>query len=185
MTDTTLTPQLMEHREKLVRDHFEDEVRHDWDATLATFPHPRYELIPLGIVHDGENDVRDYYRDTRVAFPDQRHEIIQLRHTNDAVVVEFYLLGTHDGPFGSIPPTGKKFKVRVTAFFIFQGERLICERIYFDQLTILKQLVGAMNFKKPSTYVWLVKALAAMPRSLGSSHKPDDAVHTIWEANPS
>lgn len=184
MTATiTLTPELRAYREKLVTDHFEDEVRHDWDSTLSTFPHPRYELIPLGLVHDGEKEVREYYVDTRVAFPDQHHEIIQLRHADDAVIVEFYLLGTHLGPFGTIPPTGNKFKVRVTAFFVFEGERLTCERIYFDQLTILKQLFGGMNFKKPSTYLWLVKALAAMPSSLGASHKPKDKAHQISEAH--
>lgn len=31
-------------REKLVLDHFNDEVSQDWDATLSTFPHPHYEL---------------------------------------------------------------------------------------------------------------------------------------------
>ncbi|MEC3918802.1 ester cyclase [Nocardia sp. CDC160] len=183
MADTTLTPELRAYRERLVLDHFADEVRQDWDATLSTFPHPRYELIPMGVVHDGETEVRNYYRDTRVAFPDQRHEMIQLRHTEDAVVVEFYLLGTHKGPFGTIPPTGNKFKVRMTAFFIFEGEQLICERIYFDQLSILKQLFGGMDFKKPSTYLWLAKTLRALPSSLGNKHKPDDEAHRIWEAH--
>lgn len=28
-------------RERLVLDHFHDEVEQDWDAVLATFPHPR------------------------------------------------------------------------------------------------------------------------------------------------
>ena len=59
---------------------------------LSTFPHPRYELIPTGVVHDGDAEVRQYYRDTRVAFPDQRHEMIALRHSDDAVICEFYLL---------------------------------------------------------------------------------------------
>src|SRR5689334_11811548 len=92
-------------REKLVLDHFHDEVRKAWDDVLATFPHPHYELIPSLTVFDGDREVRDYYRETRVAFPDQNHEIIALRHSHDAVIVEFWLLGTHRGPLGGIPAT--------------------------------------------------------------------------------
>ncbi|HEY7051168.1 MAG TPA: ester cyclase [Mycobacterium sp.] len=154
-----LTDDLRRAREKIVLDHFRDEVAQRWDDVLATFPHPRYELIPTGVVHDGDAQVRQYYHDTRVAFPDQRHEMIALRHSDDAVICEFYLLGTHKGPFGAIPPTGNAFKVRMTAFFVFDGATLICERIYFDTLTMLRQLLGRLDFKRPRTYVLLVKAL--------------------------
>ena len=75
----------LEARQRLVLDHFRDEVAQDWDATLSTFPNPHYELVPTLTVHDGGDDVRAYYRDTRVAFPDQHHEIIELRHSHDAV----------------------------------------------------------------------------------------------------
>lgn len=62
-------PDVLAARQKLVLDHFHDEVRHAWDDVLSTFPHPRYELIPQMIVHDGEAAVRDYYAYTRTAFP--------------------------------------------------------------------------------------------------------------------
>ena len=35
--------------------------------------------------------------ETRAAFPDQRNELIALHHADDAVIVEFDLLGTHNG----------------------------------------------------------------------------------------
>jgi hypothetical protein len=73
--------------------------------------------------------------------------MIALRHADDAVIAEFYLLGTHLGPLGPIPPTGGAFKVRMSAFFVFDGEELVCERIYFDQLTFLRQLLGAVNLR--------------------------------------
>jgi hypothetical protein len=59
-------------REALVLNHFADEVRQEFDQVLSTFPHPRYELIPTGVIHDGRDDVLRYYRDSRTAFPDQR-----------------------------------------------------------------------------------------------------------------
>lgn len=128
-------------RETLVLDHFRDEVRQDFDSVLATFPHPRYEIIATGEVYDGRAEVESYYAATRRAFPDQRHEMIALRHAEDAVITEFWLLGTHLGPLQGIPPTGKAFRVRMTAYFIFEDERLVCERIYFDVLSMLRQLL--------------------------------------------
>ncbi|MBO6935104.1 MAG: ester cyclase [Deltaproteobacteria bacterium] len=150
-------------REKLVLDHFEGEVAQQWDAVLSTFPHPHYELIATLTVHDGDTDVRDYYRDTRVAFPDQHHEIIELRHSHDAVIVEFWLLGTHRGPLGGIPPMGQPFRVRMTATFVFdENETLVCERVYFDTLTMLKQLLGGLNLKNPLEWPKLVRALRGL-----------------------
>lgn len=136
--------EIQARREQLVLNHFADETRQDFDAVLATFPHPRYELIATGEVHDGIQAVRQYYTDTRKAFPDQRHEIIKLRHADDCVIVEFWLLGTHLGPLKGLPATGNTFKCRMIALFIFEGDRLVCERPYFDSLTMLKQLLAGV-----------------------------------------
>ncbi|MCH8025253.1 MAG: ester cyclase [Chloroflexi bacterium] len=114
----------------------------DFGAALDTFTHPRYELIATDTVHDGPEAVAGYYRQSRTAFPDQRNEIISLRHADDAVIVEFWLLGTHEGRLGSLEPTGREFKCRMTAFFIFEGSDLVCERVYFDSATILRQITG-------------------------------------------
>ncbi len=132
--------ELRERREAVVREHMESENDHDFDTTIGTFGHPRYEIIPTGEVYDGEDAVRRYFAETRTAFPDQRNELIALHHADDAVIVEFDLLGTHLGPLRSIPATGRAFRTRVTAFFIFDGDRIVCERVYFDQLSILRQL---------------------------------------------
>ena len=49
---------LRAERERVVRLHMEAENVHDFDRTLSTFSHPRYELIATGQVHDGEEEVR-------------------------------------------------------------------------------------------------------------------------------
>lgn len=127
-------------REALVREHFESETAQEFDVTLATFEHPRYEIIPTSQVFDGADAVMEYYTTTRTAFPDQRHANVRLHHTDDAVIAEFDLLGTHLGPLYGVPPTGKTFTCPVVAFFFFSGEHISCERIYFDVLTIMTQL---------------------------------------------
>jgi steroid delta-isomerase-like uncharacterized protein len=133
---------LRAHREALVREHMESENRHEFDVTLDTFDHPRYEIIPTGEVYDGAEEVMSYFKATRAAFPDQRNELIALHHADDAVIVEFWLRGTHEGAFRGFEPTGKTFECRCVAFFLFEGENLVCERVYFDAATIAQQLLG-------------------------------------------
>ena len=137
-----ISDELRRQREDLVRRHMESENVHDFDTTLATFTHPRYEIIPTDRVFDGPDEVREYFRESRTAFPDQRNELIALYHADDAVIVEIWLLGTHKGPLMGIEPTGRSFRCRVTAFFIFEGANLVCERVYFDAGTILRQLTA-------------------------------------------
>ena len=134
------TKALREKREKLVIEHMESENRHEFDVTMDTFDHPRYELIATGDVFDGEDEVDGYFEETRRAFPDQRNELIALHHSDDAVIVEANLYGTHLGPYRGLPPTGREFEMRFCALFLFDEDRLICERVYFDAGTILRQL---------------------------------------------
>ena len=134
------TKAVRERREAIVVEHMESENRHEFDVTLDTFDHPRYELIGTGDVHDGEAEVAAYFEETRTAFPDQRNELIALHHSDHAVIVEAMLYGTHLGPFRGLPPTGQSFEMRFCALFLFEEDRLVCERVYFDANTILRQL---------------------------------------------
>ena len=133
---------LRARREAVVREHMESENRHEFDVTMATFDHPRYEIVPTGDVYDGEEEVARYFAETRAAFPDQRNELLRMYHADDAVIVEFDLKGTHEGPLRGIPATGRAFTCRTLAIFEFEeeGEGIVCERVYFDVATILGQL---------------------------------------------
>ncbi len=133
---------LRAEREAVVRRHMEAENVHDYDAVIATFAHPRYELIATDRVHDGEAEVRAYFQESRSAFPDQRNELIALHPLDDGVLAEFWLLGTHRGPLMGFEPTGKEFRCRMAALFLFDGAKIVCERVYFDTATILRQLTS-------------------------------------------
>jgi steroid delta-isomerase-like uncharacterized protein len=144
------TEALREKRERLVIEHMESENRHEFDVTLTTFEHPRYELIGTGDVYDGAAEVARYFEETRIAFPDQRNELIALHHSDDAVIVEANLYGTHLGPFRGLPPTGRRFELRICALFLFDEDRLVCERVYFDAGTVLRQLGVARHPLSPT-----------------------------------
>jgi predicted ester cyclase len=147
-TEVQMTPSddtdLRARRLEVVRSHMESENRLDFAATLATFEHPRYELIATGQVFDGADEVSEYYRTSRSAFPDQRNENAALTYGDDIVVAEFDLLGTHEGALAGIAPTGRSFRCRMCAIFLFPpgSDRIIGERVYFDQGTIVRQLTG-------------------------------------------
>ena len=140
----TPSDELRARREAVVRRHMEAENEHDYDTVLATFAHPRFELMATGQVFDGDADVRRYFELSRTPFPDQRNELVSLRSTDDAVVVELDLLGTHLGPLPGLPPTGLEFRSRMCALFIFEdgGDGIVCERVYFDAGSILRQLTA-------------------------------------------
>lgn len=134
--------ELRERREAVVREHMESENLRDFDTTIDTFDHPRYEIMATGEVHDGEEAVRAYFAESRTAFPDQRNELVELHHMDDGVAAEFILRGTHEGDLRGMPPTGKSFECRMVALFLFEDDRLVCERVYFDTATILAQLAS-------------------------------------------
>ncbi len=136
----TVTTELRDKREALVIEHMETENQHDYDATIETFDHPRYELIGTGDVYDGPEEVAAYFEETRSAFPDQENELISLHHADDAVIVEAWVRGTHLGAYRGLPPTGRRWEMRFAAVFVFEEDRLVCERVYFDAGTVLRQL---------------------------------------------
>lgn len=127
-------------REAIVLEHMESQNDFDFDTSLNTFPHPRYEIMASGQVLDGVDEVRAYWQRTRAAFPDQRNKVIEIHHADDAVIVEFELQGTHLGSLTGEEVTGRSFKVRMVGFFLFDKDVLVCERVYGDSATVMSQL---------------------------------------------
>jgi steroid delta-isomerase-like uncharacterized protein len=112
----------------------------DPSDAVEVFAHPRFEVIGLHRVYDGRDEVIGYLNERRRAFPDQRYELIALHHADDAVIAEFWLMGTQQGEIAGLPASGKAFRCRMAAFFEFDGDRLVCQRLYFDVGTIARQL---------------------------------------------
>lgn len=50
---TSQQQSLREKSEAIVEEHVNAENRHDADASVATFFTPRYQVFPMGIIHDG------------------------------------------------------------------------------------------------------------------------------------
>lgn len=139
---------LSQRRIAIVRKHMALEIEHDWDGVIATFGHPRYELLGPGVVFDGEAAVRRYFELSRTPFPDQGNEVIAIAAdpASASVLVEFWLTGTHSGPLqvGETvhPPTGKSFRIRMAASFEFapDSDKIVAERPFYDSGAVLRAL---------------------------------------------
>ena len=135
---------LQTRRVAVVREHMQSENELRFDDTLATFAHPRYELVGTGQVYDGVDEVRGYYAQSRTVFPDQRNEVRALYDAGDTIVVEFELFGTHRGSLSGEAPTGRSFSCPMVALFEFEpgGPGIVRERVYFAASTIYGQLLA-------------------------------------------
>lgn len=138
------TPTLQDvrgRREAVVKAHFKAEtVDHDISAALATFREPRYEVPAAATIAAGTAAVWDFLSGVFEAFPDLWLKQKAMYHSEDAVVVECEFGGTHYGLWAGIPATGKEVSVEAALIFIFDGADLVCEKVYFDNATIIRQL---------------------------------------------
>jgi predicted ester cyclase len=142
---TAPTATLRAQREAIVNAHIEAEaVTHSAAATVATFRYPRYEVPALGAVLDGAEAVNGMVTGLLAAFPDFYLHKLALHHADDSVIVEVRFGGTQRGVWAGFQPTERKMEVQAALIFVFEGPDLICEKVYFDHATILRQL-GAIN----------------------------------------
>jgi predicted ester cyclase len=131
-------------RESTVLALMEAEKHQDLAATLAAYKPGVARLeLPGGEVADGPDEVADNYRELFTGFPDVSFpdaEPDSFIHHGDLVIGESRLQGTHLGPYRGLPPTGRRIDVPLVAIFEFEGSELLCERVYYDRLTLFIQL---------------------------------------------
>jgi steroid delta-isomerase-like uncharacterized protein len=137
---STLDPALRASRHATVMEHMTAENAHEFDRCMAAFSHPRYEIVPTGEIFDGHDGVGGLLLQNVTAFPDFRFSPGTIHHAEEAVIVEGRFSGTHAGEWRGIPASGRKIDFPLIIVFTFTGERMTCERTYFDLMTVLVQL---------------------------------------------
>ena len=156
--------ELRRTRETILAAHAAAESAHDLDAVIATFHRPRYEIVPTDEVYDGEDAVRRYHGENFAGIPDLTVEPIAAHHGEDAVAEEAWVSGTHLGTYHGLPPTGRYLRVRVCGIYVFEHDQLVCERVYYDLLTVLRGLGVARD---PDSVAGQLTALISHPIHLG------------------
>ncbi len=74
------------------------------------------------------------------SFPDQRTSFDMLIAEGDMVAGYGTYSGTHLGPMGDIPPTGKAGDLKMVGFFRIEGGKIAELWVEWDNMTMLAQL---------------------------------------------
>ena len=128
---------------ELVRRFYKD-VYVDWNMTFAD-----EVLSPDFTSHDwpegfptGPLGFRKYYDDLRSTVPDARYEVDDLIAEGDRVVVRWRLLGTHQGEFRGIAPTGRPITLKGVAIYRVEDGKLKERWVVSDLFGVLEQILG-------------------------------------------
>jgi carboxymethylenebutenolidase len=143
------SPQQMEQR---WADHLKGEFESkDVEATLATMVDDAFvNHMPVNTGGRGKDALRRFYRDDFIPSWPENLEMMAINRVigEGQLVDELRLSFTHTKPMPwflpNIAPTQRKIVVDVVVVAQFRGDKLACERIYWDHASVLRQ-VGLLN----------------------------------------
>ena len=126
----------------IVEQHIRLENAHDLEGVLGTFGESaRYDDEAWGEHYSGCDGVRSFYEQLMQALPDLEIDVQRQHATDDTLVVEVIIRGTHLGAWRGLPATGRRVEVPLCGIYTFDpNDRLTGEKIYYDRATVLRQL---------------------------------------------
>jgi steroid delta-isomerase-like uncharacterized protein len=138
---------VVESQREIVAKHIRGENEHDWAAVYDTFvqdDRAHYDVVPLGTVFKGIEGVRGFYQNIAAALPDLRIDVLSEYDVPGCSIREVVVSGTHKGEFAGVKPLGNMIRIEIAAFYTFDAlsEKLISEKIYYDQAGVLEQMQG-------------------------------------------
>src|SRR5712691_10691218 len=112
-------------RLKLCEEHARVENAHDVAAIMATLGRqPRY--VMNGTIIEGHEAIRDQYEgmgwSNAGGFSQLKVEATAWHVSEESIVVEALMSGTHSAEWQGIPATGRSFAIPVCAIFTFDEE---------------------------------------------------------------
>ena len=141
---------IIEHQREVVARHIRGENEHDWATVYDTFvqdDRAHYDVVPLGAVFKGIEGVRGFYQAIAAALPDLHIEVASEFDVPGCSIREVVITGTHKGDFAGIKPMGNTVRIEMAAFYTFDAasEKLIAEKIYYDQASALQQMQSSQT----------------------------------------
>ena len=93
---------------------------------------------------DGATLSRDGFKQrllsSRAPFPDLRFDITGSVAEGDRVAIAWRMHGTHTGPMGPYPPTGRRIDVQGMTLYYFRDGRITGHRQVVDRVAVAQQL---------------------------------------------
>ena len=145
--------------------HIRLENEHDLEGVLGTFGNAaQYDDEAWGEHYQGRDGVRAFYQQLMKALPDLTIEVLRRHISDDAILVEVMIHGTHLGAWRGLPATGRSVRFPLCGVYTFDANDLLAgERIYYDRATVLRQL-GV--FHEPQSIVGRLATLATHPATI-------------------
>jgi steroid delta-isomerase-like uncharacterized protein len=149
----------------VVDQHIRLENEHNLEAVLGTFGDgARYDDEAWGEHYKGVDGVRLFYEQLMRALPDLEIDVKRRHVSEDAILVEVIIRGTHLGDWRGLPATGRRVEFPLCGVYTFDSEdRLAGEKIYYDRATVLRQL-GV--FHEPKSALGRICTLITHPVTL-------------------
>ena len=117
------------------------------EAALETMTeNPYVLLIPSGTGGTGKEGVRDFYANHFLLHIPPDIELVPVSETlaQDRIVEEYVVRFTHtlnmDWMLPGVPATGRKVEFGLVIIIQFENSKVMSERFYWDQATVLSQL---------------------------------------------
>jgi len=138
---------MIARQREIVAKHIRGENEHDWPAVYDTFvqdDRAHYEVVPLGTVFQGIEGVRGFYQSIAAALPDLQIKALSEYDVPGCSIREVVITGTHRGEFAGVKRLGNMIRIDMAAFYTFDAtsEKLISEKIYYDQVSVVEQMQG-------------------------------------------
>ncbi len=149
----------------LVEQHIRLENEHDLEGVLQTFgDSAHYDDQSWAEHYQGRDGVRQFYQHLMRALPNLEIDVQRRHVTDDAILVEVIIRGTHLGSWRGLPPTGRRIEFPLCGIYTFDSaDRLAGEKIYYDRATVLRQL-GV--FHEPQSFLGQISTLATHPATV-------------------
>jgi len=165
MASTSIPKDRVSARVALVEQHIRLENEHDLEGVLRTFGDTaRYDDEAWGEHYGGGDGVRRFYEQLMKALPDLEIDVRHRHVTDEAILVEVVIRGTHLGGWRGLPPTGRRVEFPLCGVYTFDAQdRLAGEKIYYDRGTVLRQL-GV--FHEPQSVLGRISTLVTHPVSI-------------------
>jgi carboxymethylenebutenolidase len=119
----------------------------DAEATVATMtPNNHVNHVPVMTGGRGRDEMIEFYgRHFIPKMPaDTTLSLLARTVGHDRLIDEFIFSFTHDVEMDwmlpGVPPTGRKVEVPMVVVVQFEGDKIACKRIYWDQASVLVQL---------------------------------------------
>ena len=135
MATAPLSQSKLAARVALVEQHVRFENQHDLDGVIGTFGQgAEYHDSPWAKRYAGRDQVQLFYSQLMTALPDLHIEVLRRHVSDETIILEVIIHGTHLGPWRGLAATGKKVEVPLCGVYTFDvDDRLAGERIYYDR----------------------------------------------------